>query len=298
MTPIRRRSAFAAAEAALAWYDSERVNVVAATGQASACGLHDVAWRLPAPLFIIFNSRGNWADCIATHRIALDSARQAGNRQGEAWVLNNLGEALADHRRQRQASATWSRRWRSGARSVTGWARRRRRTTSPTPTCSWAGWTGGPRLLRRALDLNREVGYRYGEGVALTNLGEALLDLNRAEEAIDYLQQARRTFAEIDYLDGDGLRPVLSSGTCYLSLGRDAEALDCLRQAHWPATRPAGNRHRQAVTLKSLGQVQARGGLVAEARDSWARAAAIFDDLGDSAQAAEVRAEQAASGIS
>ena len=38
--------------------------------------------------------RGNWADCIATHRIALESARRAGNRQGEAWVLNNLGEAL------------------------------------------------------------------------------------------------------------------------------------------------------------------------------------------------------------
>ena len=46
------------------------------------------------PLFPIFNRRGNWADCIATHRIALDSARQAGNRQGEAWVLNNLGDAL------------------------------------------------------------------------------------------------------------------------------------------------------------------------------------------------------------
>ena len=48
----------------------------------------------PAPFSVIFNSRGNWADCIATHRIALASARRAGNRRGEAWVLNNLGEAL------------------------------------------------------------------------------------------------------------------------------------------------------------------------------------------------------------
>ncbi len=30
----------------------------------------------------------------ATHRIALASARAAGNRQGEAWVLSNLGDAL------------------------------------------------------------------------------------------------------------------------------------------------------------------------------------------------------------
>ena len=72
----RRRSASPAAEEALAWYDSERANLVAATRQAAAAGLHDIAWRLPAPLLNIFDSRGNWADCIATHRIALDSARR------------------------------------------------------------------------------------------------------------------------------------------------------------------------------------------------------------------------------
>jgi NB-ARC domain len=85
---------FAAADEALAWYDGERANLVAATRQAAASGRHEIAWRLPAPLFIIFNSRGNWADCIATHRVALGSARQAGDRRGEAWVLNNLGDAL------------------------------------------------------------------------------------------------------------------------------------------------------------------------------------------------------------
>ena len=86
--------AFAGVDDALAWYDSERANLVAATRQAAATGRHDIAWRLPAPLFTMFNRRGNWADCIATHRIALESARRAGDRQGEAWVLNNLGEAL------------------------------------------------------------------------------------------------------------------------------------------------------------------------------------------------------------
>src|SRR6476661_2576692 len=86
--------AFADVDDALAWYDSERANLVAATRQAAGSGLHEIAWRLPAPLFQIFNSRGNWADCIATHRIALESARLAGDRRGEAWVLNNLGDAL------------------------------------------------------------------------------------------------------------------------------------------------------------------------------------------------------------
>ena len=60
----------------------------------------------------------------------------------------------------------------------------------------------------------------------------------------------------------------------------------------------AGNQHRQAVTLRLLGRVQADNDLEAEARESWARAAAIFEELGDSAQAAEIRAELKASAVS
>jgi DNA-binding SARP family transcriptional activator len=89
---------FASAEDALAWYDSERINVVAATRQAAAGGLHEIAWRLPASLFSVFHRRGNWADCISTHHTAMESARQIGNPQGEAWVLNNLGEAISRER--------------------------------------------------------------------------------------------------------------------------------------------------------------------------------------------------------
>ena len=55
---------FSAADDALAWYDSERADLVAATRQAASAGLPQIAWRLPAPLFAIFDARGNWADCI------------------------------------------------------------------------------------------------------------------------------------------------------------------------------------------------------------------------------------------
>ena len=87
---------FATADEALAWYDSERANLVAATRQAAASrSARRSPGGCPLRLFQMFSSRGNWADCIATHRIALESARQAGSRQGEAWMLNNLGDALA-----------------------------------------------------------------------------------------------------------------------------------------------------------------------------------------------------------
>ncbi len=286
---------FASAEEALAWYDGERANLVAATRQAAESGLHDIAWRLPAPLYLVFNSRGNWADCIATSRIALDSARRAGSRQGEAWILNNLGEALGnigDPEGIAHIERSLAIRREIGDRIGEVQA-----ANSLADVYLLLGRTAEALdLYRRSLELNREVGHRYGEGIAVCNLGWTLLDADRAEEAIDYLLQARRIFAEIGYVDGEGYALYLL-GRCYLSVGRDAEALDSLRQA-LTSHRAAGNRRRQAATLRSVGTAECRVGLTAQARQSWAQAAAIFEELGDSAEAAEVRAEQESSGIS
>jgi DNA-binding SARP family transcriptional activator len=282
--------AFPGAREALAWYDSERANVLAATREAAASGRHDIAWRLPVPLFLVFDSRGGWADCIATHRVALDSARQVGNRQGEAWVLNNLGLALGATRDSEGISClerSLALRHEIGDRAGEAQAAGNLADTYTR--------VGRPEeaieLFGRARDLNRAVGNSYGEGVAQTNLGDALLDLGRAEEAVGPLEQARITFAEIPYLDGVGYA-CYNLGRCYQSLGRGQQALDCLQQA-LSSHRASGSRHRQAVTLRALGAAQAENGQAAEARRSWTEAAAIFDELGDQTQAAQVREDLA-----
>jgi DNA-binding SARP family transcriptional activator len=287
--------AFSGVDDALAWYDGDRGNLVAATEQAFATGLHEIAWRIPAPLLNIFERRGSWAECIATHRIALASARQVGNRQGEAWVLNTLGEALG-YARESEAIANLHQSL--AIRREIGDRRGEAQSANNLADAYWRLGRAGEaiELFETARDLNRDVGNRYGEGVALTNLGAALLDVDRAEEAVGQLEQACKTFSEIGYLDGIGYA-MHTLGECYLSLGRDAEAMDCFRQA-LASHQAAGSRHRQAVTLHSLAGVQARNGLTAEAGQSRAQAAAIFDEIGDTARAAEVRAGQAASGIS
>jgi DNA-binding SARP family transcriptional activator len=286
---------FGTAEEALAWYDGERVNLVAATRQAAESGLHEIAWRLPAPLFQLFSSRGNWTDGIAANRVALESARQVGNRQGEAWILNNLGDALG-FTRQAEGIDCLERSLAIG-REIGDRMGEARAANNLADAYHWLGRTDEAlELYQRALELNRKVGRRHGEGIALVNLGWTLLDLGRAEEAIDHLLQARQAFAEIGYADGVGYALHIL-GRCYLLLGRDADALECLRQA-LASHRAAGNRRRQAATLRSLAAAQNRAGLTAEARESWTQAAAIFEALGDSAEAAEIRAEQDASGSS
>jgi DNA-binding SARP family transcriptional activator/Tfp pilus assembly protein PilF len=287
--------AFAGVDDALAWYDSERANLVAATRQAAGSGLDEVAWRLPAPLFTMFNRRGNWADCIATHRVALESARRAGNRPGEAWVLNNLGEALGFTRETEGIAhleqALMIR------REIGDYKGEAQTANNLADAYVILGRKDEALdLLRRALELNRETGNRYGEGVALNNLGEAFLDLGRTEEAIDCFHRAHSTFAEIKVPHGVGYA-LHNVGRCYLSLGRDAEALKHLQQA-LAVHRATGDRHREAFTLRFLGVAQSRAARPAEAEASWTQAATIFDALGDHAQAAEIRTGQAESGIS
>jgi DNA-binding SARP family transcriptional activator len=286
---------FTTSEEALAWYDDERANLLAATRQAAGSGLHEIAWRLPAPLFQMFSSRGNWADCIATSRIALESARQAGSRQGEAWILNNLGDALGFTRNSEGIDCL--ERSLAIRREVGDRMGEAQSANNLADAYHWLGRTDEAlELYRRALELNRAVGYRLGEGIALVNLGWMLVDLGRAGEAIDYLRQAREAFAEIDYVDGVGYALHIL-GRCHLALGQDADALSCLHEA-LVNHRSSGNRGRQAATLTTLGTAQNRVGLAGEARESWTQATAIFTELGDLAEAEKVRAEQVASGIS
>jgi DNA-binding SARP family transcriptional activator len=287
--------AFSDVDDALAWYDSARSNVIAAIRQAAESGLHDVAWRLPAPLLNIFERRASWGDCIATHRIALDSARRAGNRQGEAWVLNNLGYALGISRESEaigyleQALAI--------RREIGDKMGEAQAVGNLADVYDRLGRTSEAiELFQQARDLNRDVGNRYGEGVALINLGAAFLYQAHAEQAVGHLEQAHSTFSEIGYLDGVGYA-MHFLGECHLALGRDSDAMDCLRQAVI-SHQASGSRYRTAVSLQTLGGVQARNGLAAQARQSWAQAGAIFDELGDLVQADKVRAEQVASGIS
>jgi tetratricopeptide (TPR) repeat protein len=244
------------------------------------------------PLLNIFGSRGAWADCIASHRIALDSARQVRSRPGEAWVLNNLDLALGATRDsegitclERALELRHEIGDRAGEAQAAGnLADAYARLGRPAEAVE---------LFGRARDLNHDVGNRYGEGVAQTNLGAALLDLGRPAAAVDHLERARATFDEISYPDGVGYA-LYHLGRCYQALGRGQDALRCLRQA-LSSHQVSGNRHRQGVTLRALGSVQAGRGLAAQARHSWAEAAAIFDELGDTILAAGARADMAAS---
>jgi DNA-binding SARP family transcriptional activator len=282
---------FASVDAALDWCEVERTNLVAATRQAAALGLDDIAWKLPVAALGFFNRRTYWEEWVATHEIALDSARRVGDKRAEAWVLNNLGMAYLRQGREegvgyfRQALAI-----RRDIGDQTGEAQAANNLAYAYLLVK--RFDEALELLYLALELQRTLGHRFGEGIALNNLGEAFLELDRPDEAVDWLGQALAVYREIGASTEEG--DTLSSlGKASIDRGRNADALDYLRQAE-QTHRAVGHRYGEAVALQLLGDVWRLDQRSDDAAQAWDRALAIFEALGNDAQVREVREKLAA----
>jgi DNA-binding SARP family transcriptional activator len=278
---------FGSVEEALAWYGDERANVVTATVQAAAAGLHDIAWRLPPNLFPLFNRRGNWTDCVTTHRVAAESVRKAVDRLGEAWVLNILGWSLARLRDEdafgyleqalairRELGDT-----RGEAQSAIGLGEGYLKVRGPGEEAV--------KYLRLAADLLRPTDMLSLRAIALNNLGEVHLDLGDLDAAEESCVEARDIWREIGgYGEGWALDNL---GRVYLALGRIDDAATSLTDAI-DAHRASGELAGQAATLKHLGYARSAAGDLAAARNSWTEALSIFEQIDERAEAAEVAA--------
>lgn len=278
---------FATAEEALEWSAGERAGIVAATRQAAAADLHDVAWKLPVAVLVCFDRHGYRAEWIATHQVALDSARRIGDRHGEAWVLNNLGmvhsqlrtpdavryleQALAIHRergdRQGQAQVT---------NNIAFDYQIRGMHEAALPA------------LADALELQRQVGHRYGEGVALSNFGEAYVELGRHEEAIASLQEALPIVRETGSTRVEAYI-LCNLGRSHLDLGQAADGAALLEQA-LAIHRTERDKYGQAAALKYLGQARLQARQADAARAAWEEAVRLMEALSDDKQAAGLRA--------
>jgi DNA-binding SARP family transcriptional activator/Tfp pilus assembly protein PilF len=280
--------AFVAAEQALDWCEQERANLVAATRQAAASGLHDIAWKLPVAAMVCFDFLGYRTEWITTHRIGLASARELGDRRAEVWILNNLGMVLSQQRDDdaigyfEQAMAihreTGDRQ--GQAKAANNLAFHYRLLGRHEEAAA---------MLLDALDLKRQVGHRYGESIALCNLGEAYLELGRYDEAIERSREALAVIREIGSARLEGYA-LYNLGRIDLELGRTAEAADGLEQA-LGLHRSAGDRYGEAQDLQYLGDARARAGGQAEAREMWTRARGLFERLGEDSRAAELAAK-------
>jgi tetratricopeptide (TPR) repeat protein len=274
-------------EEALGWYGDERANIVSATRLAAAVGLHEVAWRLPPTLFPVSGRWSNWAECVTAHRVGLGSAREAGSQIGEAWVLNQLGFALARLRDNealdRLEQALVIRRalgdTRGEAQTAIGLAEAYLNLDGPGDDAL--------RYMRLAVDLLRPAGAVSMLAIALNNLGEVYFGLGNLRAAEECYTEARDICHEIGgHAEGHALHNL---GQVYQSQHRLDEAVASYEDAR-RKHRASGELWGEAMTLKHLGEVHAETGDPGKSRASLSEALRIFEQIGDHAEAAETAA--------
>jgi DNA-binding SARP family transcriptional activator len=283
--------AFADADPALDWLESERGNIVAATRQAATTGAHTVAWLLPAAAAAFFNRRGYHNDSITTHQLALTSARRAGDLRGEGHVLNNLG--MANSTLNMSAAIDYFEQALKVRRQV-GDARGEAQTSSNL-LYTYLQWGHFAEVVARypeAMDYQRRSGVRHNEGVVLNNVAEAYLALGQVDEGIDCLQRAERIFDEFG--DERGLGNVLQLlGDAYLAQGRADKGIDAYGRGvdllHAVRDRPG-----EANALLRWGRACNSIGHHDQARSLLTQALAQFRVLGDTRQVAAAREQLAA----
>jgi DNA-binding SARP family transcriptional activator len=116
-----------------------------------------------------------------------------------------------------------------------------------------------------AIDLCRQIGYRHGEGLNLTNLANLQQLLGGIAEALDGYDRASRIFDELGNRRGEAMVLANSGSARHNLLGEDARArMDAVKaMKHFAET---GDRAREAQCQEILAGITAREGDRAGAR--------------------------------
>ncbi|WP_214324750.1 ATP-binding protein [Nonomuraea sediminis] len=241
-----RDGSFNERENALAWFDAERANLVAAVVLAQSADRHLIASELPACLNTYLSWRRALNDLVTVNTIALTASTRLGDRNAEARALTSLGNALRGARRFDEAIAAHQ---------------------------------NAAAIFRELGDRGGEPGDRGGEGAALNNLGIVLREVGRFDEAIAAHQNAAAIFRDLGDRGGESIAQN-NFGIVLCQVGRFDEAI----AAHQNAAaifRDLGDVHSEGLALGSLAGALREVGRFDEAIAGHQNAAAIFRDLGD-----------------
>jgi tetratricopeptide (TPR) repeat protein/transcriptional regulator with XRE-family HTH domain len=132
--------------------------------------------------------------------------------------------------------------------------------------------------LEQALTLVTNAGSRFGEAAVLNNLGLVEQRLGHYEAASEHLQRALAAFRLFGHRQGEA-STLDNLGSVHIGLGRPLQAIEYFTQA-LRTFREIGDRVNQAMALSGLGEATRSAGRLAEAVAHHAEALAIATDVG------------------
>ena len=303
---------------AVAWLETERPNLHAAADSAAVSGRPLHAIQIPAALGDFLRARGHWEESAALHRTALEAARRAGDRPGQALALRQLGilawftgDLRAAAAGLIQAAALYGevgdypgqayaldhlgvvRQWegnypaavasRQQALALARTSGDRLAEAAALNHLSWAQgltgqWAAATTSIKQALALMRELGRRVGEFDTLLTLGCLQRETGDYPAAAASLERALGIMRELGDRQVEGLA-LDNLGRVQQLTGDYAAALTSHDQA-LSLHRELGSRIGEAEALNSLGELSTRTSATGQARDYHAQALVIARSVG------------------
>ncbi|MEV7196895.1 tetratricopeptide repeat protein [Streptomyces sp. NPDC093510] len=250
--PASRSQGFTDRDQAVAWLEAERSNLVAAVQLAETNGHLDIARDLPKALENWFE--GGSQEGIATARVAVRAAHQAGDENGEGQALIQLshvlreGDAVKEAISAAQKAIELARRLSDG-KSIEGRGRR----ALADALGRGDNQTQAVGEYRHAVRLLREAGDVHVAGTALLNLGVMLYGAGRTSEAIEALRDAVSELSHTSRsVESLALRNL---GVALRAAGQGEAAAECYRRAIRLSHEAGGHwdRSNEGAALACLG---------------------------------------------
>jgi tetratricopeptide (TPR) repeat protein len=269
---------FGSGELARQWFAAEQQNLLAVIQRAPEADQHTVGWQLPNVVDCYLAMNRFRAEQILVHQLGLAAAVRAGDRVGEYWAHNHLGEAYQASRRYEEAVDSHLRSLSIAADLEDGFGQAAALNDLGNTYLALGRFAEAVEHLRQALVQCRAIQHPRNEGTAEVNLGAALLGLDQTGDAVEHALNGLTIFRRI----GAGG----SAGWALWTLGRiraregDVEdAIRCFREAV-DTYGEAAHHYRGAEVLVELGVLFEKSGRHAESREAWRSAHRVFSELG------------------
>ncbi|EME55033.1 tetratricopeptide repeat protein [Amycolatopsis decaplanina] len=278
--PPPSESPFDGWDSALAWLDAERACLVAAVAVADDTSRDRQAVDLASTLSGFLSWRRQVGDWVATAEIADRAVRRLRDRRGIVQAIVNLGAALIEAGRFKEAVGNLDTARLAGRAFLDDLA-------VEGQVCDYLGlalqgmgdFAGAVSQHHYAIDLFEELGDRRSEAAARSNAGTALERLGDHWRAIDAHTAAVEIFRDI----GDRLSEAMARGNLAIALhgiGRRGDAIDVLSAVR-VTFGECGDRRSEAQTWRNLGVVHRELGWLGDTVRAFAAAALTFAKIGD-----------------
>jgi tetratricopeptide (TPR) repeat protein len=262
---------------AAAWLEAERSNLFA-TVSAAAEAMPQHAVAIATAMGGFLRASGRWDQAAAQYQTALQAARRAGDRPGQAGALDELGllqQLTGDYAAAAptlaQAVALYAelgdRRGQACALNHLGLVHQ-----------DTGDYQAAAASHQQALALAREAGDRLAEAVSITDLGQVQQLIGQYRAAIASHEQALAMFRDLGspFDEADALTQM---GFNECALG-NYEAADVRHRQSLALFRRLGDRLGQAWAIGGLGEVQLATGDYAGASASLSQALQLHRELG------------------